>query len=668
MPAYYKNTVAELRQICETRGIEQDGLAKPRLIAALREADEQQELVRLNLALKEVELRLKEKEWEIERERMQFGSQSTRDTNVQLPIPSEIYKVLPRMSSNDTDVLTFFRTCERCFKATGVDRSRWHEFMPAWLSKVALRRYMMMSIEECRNYDLVKETLLEYFGQDASVYQTPPPTKFSGRNDRPQCERERAERAAQREKQKQELEALRLKQKLEYERGETERRAREQEIMFNEQCKTLFAVYEAVEHPDIDNYTNDVNCSASKFVDDVFDVMLCDDAIDVSVISDETVTECVNERALLQCNDNNCDRNVGMEAPWMAKAGAAAVPAAAPLQIQLIDLDNADGILQTDDSIDPTGKPELSAVIGDNDDLAFVDNRQAPQQLSAELINFAASDLEGGIASDTNQRSSGVKTNSDSDAAEQTVIREFNQINYDDEDLQAQMTGDVSRRAQLSNKIDAAQMSSASQPQCKTAGRTDGTVSLLTEKSESPSGNYDVNSSVVSHSAAERAAESIGPPVAINRHNLTMAVVTGLAAGQGSPEVLITRLVQQRAWDDAQISGDGEQTDSYQGHSGLRKGVSETRDKAAARGPEQVTVIEPYGMGGPQTVMINGDNSNTESIESAKLTEPRSRLRTMRRIAARILEILAKDVTNAKCKSHATARFNIDQYIYGRIT
>ena len=95
-----------------------------------------------------------------------------------------------------------FRTCERCFKATGVDRSRWHEFMPAWLSKVALGRYMMMSIEECRNYDVVKETLLEYFGQDASVYQTPPPINFSSRDDRPQCEqreRERAERAAQRQ-------------------------------------------------------------------------------------------------------------------------------------------------------------------------------------------------------------------------------------------------------------------------------------------------------------------------------------------------------------------------------------------------------------------------------------------------------------------------------------
>ena len=118
MPAYYKNTVAELRQICETRGIEHDGLTKPRLIAALREADEQQELARLKLALEreEREARREEREWQIEMERMrkererekeriagQVGSQSTRGT-MQLPIPSEIYKVLPRMSSNDTDV------------------------------------------------------------------------------------------------------------------------------------------------------------------------------------------------------------------------------------------------------------------------------------------------------------------------------------------------------------------------------------------------------------------------------------------------------------------------------------------------------------------------------------------------------------------------------------
>jgi len=168
-------------------------------------------------------------------------------------------------------------------------------------------------------------------------------------------------------------------------------------------------------------------------------------------------------------------------------------------------------------------------------------------------------------------------------------------IMYDiDEDSRAQiLTGDVLHLAQCSHKIDAAQMSSASQPYCKTVGRIDETVSL-TEKPGSRSGNYDVNSSVVSHSAAaivqlgvdvkthaaERlAAESICPPVAINRDNLTMAAVTGLAAGQSSPGVqaVITRLAWQKPCNDAQISGDGEQTDSYQGQGGLQKGVSDTR-------------------------------------------------------------------------------------------
>jgi len=209
-----------------------------------------------------------------------------------------------------------------------------------------------MSIEECRNYDLVKETLLKYFGQDTPQYQTPPPMNFSNKNDWPQCERrerERVERAAQREKQKQELEALRLKQTRERQQREQRRRAREQEITFNNQCETLFAVYEAMEHPAVNRYTAAVDCDDSKIVDNVFDEMLCNDAMEVSVISDEIVTECLNEQIceLLQCNDNNCDGSVDLGTPLMAEAEAAQVPA--PLQTEIINLDNADGILQTGD-------------------------------------------------------------------------------------------------------------------------------------------------------------------------------------------------------------------------------------------------------------------------------------------------------------------------------
>ena len=79
-----------------------------------------------------------------------------------------------------------------------------------------------------------------------------------------------------RKKQRQELQARRLKQKQEREKRELELQVRVQE--FNNQCKTLLAMYEAMDHPEVNNYTADVNCSAPKIVDDVFDVTSCNDA------------------------------------------------------------------------------------------------------------------------------------------------------------------------------------------------------------------------------------------------------------------------------------------------------------------------------------------------------------------------------------------------------
>jgi len=163
MPAYYKNTVAELRQICETRGIEHDGLRKPRLIAALREADvrdvcdeedvedvgvegaddeiqlgehlygavgsvsdtsvdagqdlagaegetESVTALLLKLALKREEREARREEWIREKERLslQGGSQSSRGNNATVQSQSDIHIKLPRLNNNDTDVIAFF--------------------------------------------------------------------------------------------------------------------------------------------------------------------------------------------------------------------------------------------------------------------------------------------------------------------------------------------------------------------------------------------------------------------------------------------------------------------------------------------------------------------------------------------------------------------------------
>ena len=195
--------------------------------------------------------------------------------------------------------------------------------------------------------------------------------------------------------------------------------------------------------------------------------------------------------------------------------------------------------------------------------------------------------------------------------------------------------------------------------------------------------------------AAKRvAAESVGPPVAINANNSTMAADVEHAAGQGNPEVqvLITRRARQEACNGAQISCDGERTgststaepasdsdtnlgdeqtahDGDQGHGGLQKGVTNTRDETAAKGPGQVTVVGPCGKESPQTVLINGDNSKTEWSDWARATEPRSKLSAkVPRYAMKIFEMMSRYMTDAKCMSHATVKYKMDQYIYGRIT
>ena len=111
-----------------------------------------------------------------------------------------------------------------------------------------------------------------------------------------------------------------------------------------------------------------------------------------------------------------------------------------------------------------------------------------------------------------------------------------------------------------------------------------------------------------------------------------------------------------------------EQTDGYQDHGGLEMGVSDTREKAAAGEPGQVTV-EPYGSASPQTVVINGDNLSAECSDGATATTPRSKLRAD--YAVKIFKILIRNTANAKCrpcKSRTTDRHKRDQYLYERIT
>jgi len=69
----------------------------------------------------------------------------------------------------DDDALSFFQAYERVLRSNNVNRSEWHKFLPGHLSSKAFKQYARLCLEECRNYDVVKKRVLEYFGQSEQV-------------------------------------------------------------------------------------------------------------------------------------------------------------------------------------------------------------------------------------------------------------------------------------------------------------------------------------------------------------------------------------------------------------------------------------------------------------------------------------------------------------------
>ena len=81
-------------------------------------------------------------------------------------------------------------------------------------------------------------------------------------------------------------------------------------------------------------------------------------------------------------------------------------------------------------------------------------------------------------------------------------------------------------------------------------------------------------------------------------------------------------------------------------------------------------LVEPNELVSPQTVVINGDNSNAECCDRASVSKPRSKLGAVPRYAVKIFKILVRNAANAKCvpcKSRTTDRHKRDQYRYDRI-
>ena len=333
MPAYSKGMVKEQRQRCEVRGLEGPELgfgadptdnsgsvtSRSTALRAGRSEQESERVLKLKLEIIQAEREARREQWEIEKERLSMQAsnpENTRSSFVQSH--GNIYQSLPRMSNNDRDVLTFLHKFERVMLSHGVDRTLWTRYILNRLNDQGRRAFLQLSLEECRDYDLVKRTLLTNFRQNDQAFVKPCNTLRGSDNKGPKMdlnhmrngrtsnyefnligsfmyEGQINKRGSQHTEQRLDRQTRELK-------CTTSRATRERDTNYYNELKSLMSMYDAVEH----RAANE--CAADD--DAVIDVV-CNDAQSVLTdycISDETVSEPVSEQGqpLLQ-NGKNTD-------------------------------------------------------------------------------------------------------------------------------------------------------------------------------------------------------------------------------------------------------------------------------------------------------------------------------------------------------------------------
>ena len=71
---------------------------------------------------------------------------------------------------NNDDALSFFHAFERSLQINDVERSKWIKYLPAQLTQKALKAFTRLTLEESRDYNVVKRAILSYYKLDAHAY------------------------------------------------------------------------------------------------------------------------------------------------------------------------------------------------------------------------------------------------------------------------------------------------------------------------------------------------------------------------------------------------------------------------------------------------------------------------------------------------------------------
>ena len=221
MSSYKRFNVAELRQLCDERGLRHAGLKKARLVQILNDDDlenqnvsdsvtasdaegsdaeveqgdganvadgggggsvddavtassasegnesEEITVLRLKLRLAEEERAARAEEWEREQQRIAMQPVNASHS-AQSDISNDVKNLLPTMC--DTDALSFFLSFEKVLGVNEVDETLWVKYLPSKLSPKALKVFARLNADESRDYNVVKKAVLTSFKLDAHYY------------------------------------------------------------------------------------------------------------------------------------------------------------------------------------------------------------------------------------------------------------------------------------------------------------------------------------------------------------------------------------------------------------------------------------------------------------------------------------------------------------------
>ena len=157
-----------------------ESFQSPRVSASANAGvNETDEIVALRLRLqlareerkaREIEREAREREWEIEQQRMELQTSGQGRGNQPRAMSDikDIKAILPAFC--DSDALAFFTSLERILELNAVDRTLWSKLIPGQLSPRALKIFSRLSLEETKSYDAVKSAILAGFQLNDAAY------------------------------------------------------------------------------------------------------------------------------------------------------------------------------------------------------------------------------------------------------------------------------------------------------------------------------------------------------------------------------------------------------------------------------------------------------------------------------------------------------------------